>query len=156
MSKKLNGNGRWESSRMMLPEHREQYLERKHSMEKEQEITLPTQEEMELIREFIILPMLLSIVDKNCREIELSTYSLKSLYVKASQLLMTKVHSDLSEVRKKMRLKNIKVFENERIDSAIHYGFVCRGYKDNFAMMRDVARAEISMRISRYVSDLFK
>lgn len=30
MSKKLQGNGLWESSRMMLPEHREQLLQHNH------------------------------------------------------------------------------------------------------------------------------
>lgn len=55
-----------------------------------------------------------------------------------------------------MKVRNIKVFEEERVDSAIHYRFVCRGYEDTFAMMRDVARAEISVRISRYVSDMFR
>ncbi|MDT2241397.1 hypothetical protein P7H22_15005 [Paenibacillus larvae] len=32
MSKKLTGNGLWESSRMMLPEHREQLLEQRREL----------------------------------------------------------------------------------------------------------------------------
>jgi hypothetical protein len=88
---------------------------------------------------------MLTIVDKNSTEIGLTSYSLKGLYVQASQVLMTRIHADLSEVRKKMKVRNIKVFQEERVDSAIHYRFVCRGYEDTFAMMREVARAEISM-----------
>ncbi|AHD06040.1 YolD-like family protein [Paenibacillus larvae] len=34
MSKKLTGNGLWESSRMMLPEHREQLLEQRRELKK--------------------------------------------------------------------------------------------------------------------------
>ncbi|MFC4103427.1 hypothetical protein [Paenibacillus xanthanilyticus] len=156
MSKKLQGNGRWESSRMMLPEHREQYLSRRHGQHEQAKTELPSKEELELVRDFVLLPMMLTIVEKNSTEIGLTSYSLKSLYIKASQVLMTRIHADLSEVRKKMKVRNIKVFEEERVDSAIHYRFVCRGYEDTFAMMRDVARAEISVRIARYVSEMFK
>ncbi|RAP76127.1 hypothetical protein [Paenibacillus montanisoli] len=165
MSKKLEGNGRWESSRMMLPEHREQYLQRKEQAGapvqpqepgKSTPAQLPTKEELELIREFVLLPIMMTIVDKNCTEIGLSSYSMKSLYIKASQVLMTRIHDELSAVRKEMKRRQIKVFEDERVDSAIHYHFICRGYRDTFAMMRDVVRAEMSVRIARYVAEMFK
>lgn len=35
MSKKLSGNGLWESSRMMLPEHKEQLLAVRHDAERQ-------------------------------------------------------------------------------------------------------------------------
>ncbi|NWL87476.1 hypothetical protein DMN77_07650 [Paenibacillus sp. 79R4] len=156
MSKKLEGNGRWESSRMMLPEHREQYLSRRYGQQENVKTELPTKEDLELVRDYVLLPMILTIVDKNNTEIGFTSYSLKSLYIKASQVLMARIHADLSVVRKKMKVRNIKVFQEERVDSAIHYRFICRGYEDTFAMMRDVARAEISVRISKYVSEMFK
>lgn len=48
------------------------------------------------------------------------------------------------------------MFEDERVDSAVHYRFVCRGYEDKFAMMRDVVREEIGLRIAKYFAGLFK
>jgi len=153
MSKKLEGNGRWESSRMMLPEHREQYLERRKNSE---QTHIPSKEELELIRDYVLLPIMLTIVEKNKMEIALSSYSLKNLYVIASQVLMRKILLDLTAVKKSLKERNIKVFEEERIDSAVHYRFVCRGYEDKFAMMRDVIRAEISMKLAKYISDIFK
>lgn len=35
MSKKLTGNGLWESSRMMLPEHKEQLLQFRHDVKRQ-------------------------------------------------------------------------------------------------------------------------
>ncbi|GGG12796.1 hypothetical protein [Paenibacillus abyssi] len=158
MSKKLEGNGRWESSRMMLPEHREQYLERRRRPQEGEQgkAQIPTREELEMIRDVVLLPMMLSIVEKNCREVESSTYSLKRLYVTASNVLMNRIHADLARVRKELKQRNIKVFEDERIDSAVHYHFVCRGYEDKFAMLRDVVRAEMSVRIAKYVREIFR
>lgn len=157
MSKKLEGNGRWESSRMMLPEHREQYLHRRAPKDT-MPIQIPLKEELELIRDYVLLPMMLSIVEKNCKDIELSFYSMKTLYIKASHALMNLIHTDLVAVRKELKSRNIKVFQDE-IESeggAIHYRFICRGYEDRFSMIREAARAEISVRISRYISQVFK
>lgn len=157
MSKKLEGNGRWESSRMMLPEHREQYLLLKEGEAPGQaRAHIPTREELELIRDAVLLPMMLSIVEKNSREIELSGYSMKGLYVKASQVLLTRIHQDLARIKRELRNRSIKVFEDERIDSALHYHFICRGYENKFAMLRDVIRSEMSVRIARYVQEMFR
>jgi len=156
MSKKLEGNGRWESSRMMLPEHREQYLNRQNKQSEHMKPDLPSKEEMEWIRDSVLLPMILTIVDKNSTEISLSSYSLKTLYLKASQILMAEIHSDLSEIRKQLKARNIKVFQEEHIDSAMYYRFICRGYEDTFAIVRNVARAEISVRIAKYIANMFR
>lgn len=155
MSKKLEGNGRWESSRMMLPEHREQYLERRNA-KNGLPAQIPLREELELIRDYVLLPMMLTIVDKNCKQIELSSYSMKKLFVKASHVLMTHIHNDLAAVRKELKTRSIKVFEEEHESGAIHYRFLCRGYEDSFWIIRDVARAEISVRISKYIAQVFK
>ncbi|MCA0754927.1 YolD-like family protein [Paenibacillus sp. N4] len=44
MAKKLSGNGFWESSRMMLPEHKARIIELAHEQKKRQRIELDEQE----------------------------------------------------------------------------------------------------------------
>lgn len=153
MSKKLGGNGRWESSRMLLPEHREQHNDRGNSDINKSK--LPTAEEMESIHQYILLPIMMTIVENNCKTMETSQYALKKLYVAASQVLINLLHQDLVATRKKLRERNIKVFEEETVDSALHYRYICRGYEDKFSMMRDLVRAEISIRFSSYISKIF-
>jgi len=48
MSKKLQGNGLWESSRMMLPEHKEQILQYQHEAERKSKPFLDEQRVLEL------------------------------------------------------------------------------------------------------------
>lgn len=48
MSKKLTGNGLWESSRMMLPEHKNQLLEFRHDMKRKAKPILDEQRVEEL------------------------------------------------------------------------------------------------------------
>jgi len=160
MSRKLDGNGRWESSRMMLPEHREAYLKKRRHAAAEGGtaggVPLPTKEELELIRDCVLLPMMLTIADKNCADVRRSASSMKRLYVRACEALMKLMHDDLARARKELRSRNIKLYPEERVDSAVRYRFNCRGYEDEFGMMRDVVRAEISMKFARYIGMLFK
>ncbi|MFC4102895.1 hypothetical protein [Paenibacillus xanthanilyticus] len=119
--------------------------------------SLPTQEEMMLIRDAVILPFLLDLVQNNRTQMELQSNSLRSLYVKSADVLLDRIHKDLVEVRKQMRQKKIKVFEQERIyGDAIHYRFVCRGYEDNFLLMRMVLKSEMSTRLPKYINSIFK
>jgi hypothetical protein len=157
MSKKLEKNGLWESSRMMLPEHRQALVERRApKAEPPDKPKLPTEEELKLIRSFALLPIVLTIVESNYLSMDNTSSPLKKLYITATQILMNRIHGDLVEVRKALKERGIKVYEDEKNDGTIRFRFICRGYEDSFAMIRDVVRAEISVRISRYIAAVFQ
>ncbi|XEC97033.1 hypothetical protein AB6A23_11110 [Paenibacillus tarimensis] len=121
--------------------------------------SLPTEEELELVRDYCILPIMLTIVENNKREMEYSTYSLRGLYVAAADKLMDRIHADLVQVRKVMRAKKFKVVEAERkgyVDTALDYTFYCRGYEFPFSLMKAVIKYEISVRLGKYIAELFK
>lgn len=152
MSKKLEGNGFWESSRMMLPEHREALVQRRQAKaEDSPKRNVPTREEMALIRNYALLPMILSIAESNRRNMETSSYALKKLYITVTGQLMNCIHADLAKVKKALKERDIKVYEDERVDGAIRYRFICRGYEGSLAMTREVVRAEISVKIADYI-----
>ncbi len=162
MSKKLSGNGRWESSRMMLPEHRTQFLERHDGEESTRTVhaatnpRVPTQEELELIRSSILLPMILTIAEKNRQEVERSSYTFKPLYLKATLIFMDAVSRELARVKREMKQRNIKVIEDEQADLVMYFRFVCRGYEERFGMVREVVRAEMAVRITQFMREVFK
>jgi len=153
MSKKLEGNGLWESSRMMLPQHKEQALSlqnSKPSLKREP----PTKKELELMKDCIILPVALHIVEKNCREIELSGQTLKLLYAAAAKVLAGHIREDLQQSRKRLAEQSIRMFEEAKDDTQLTYRYVCRGYEDKLLLTKDFMRAEISLKIGRYARSL--
>lgn len=158
MSKKLHGNGRWESSRMMLPEHRAQLLSSAGTTNTANNNTanprVPTKEELELIRSYIILPMILSIADNNRQQLERSSYTFKPLYLKTTLIFIDMVNRDLSKVRRDMRQRNIKVIKDEQADLVMYFRLLYRGYEERFGMVREVLRAELSVRITRYMREV--
>lgn len=154
MSKKLTGNGRWEASRMMLPEHREALIERRKPQAGTKKAEVPTREELEMIRDSVLLPIILTIIEKNGQEIALSASSLRKLYLAVTQVLMHRIHADLAKVNRELRERKIKVFKDDREDSDLHFRYICRGYEDKFVMMRDVARAAISKKIGDRIQSI--
>jgi hypothetical protein len=151
-------NLRWESSRMMIPQHKEALNERQDPKPQIKTAQIPSREELELIRDHVMLPYMLTIVERNGKELQLSTNSLQKLYLSVTDILMNRIHSDLAKVNRELRERKIKVFQDEREDMDLHYRYICRGYENKFAIMRDVARSSIVIKIGehiqRIVSDL--
>lgn len=154
MSKKLEENGRWESSRMMLPEHREALIDRRRPQPEPGRV--PSKEDLLLIRDFILLPTLLTYAENGRKSAEKIVHPLKDLFMMAIDVLMDRIHSDLVKVRKELRGQNIKVWEDEHRDSTMWYKYVYRGYEDRFAITRDLVRAEMSVRLGKYFAAMFK
>jgi hypothetical protein len=153
MTKKLEGNGLWESSRMMLPQHKEQSL-RTPSGKPASPSEPPTTKEMELMRDYILLPVALRIVEKKRTEIEMSSETLKGLYSAAAHVLAKHIREDMRKSKKVLLESNIRVFEDSKGDTELHYRYTCRSHADELVMTKDFMRTEISARIGRYVRSL--
>ena len=127
MSKKLTGNGRWESSRMMLPQHKDALNERQQpAAGTTTTAQIPSKEELELIRDYVLLPYMLTMVEKNVQELQVTTYLLQKYYIAVTRILMDRIHKDLARVNRKLREHKIKVFQDEREDMDLHYRYICR------------------------------
>lgn len=146
---KLDGNERWKS-KMLLTEHQEQYENRREKNSRKQ----PTEEEFKMIRDYILLPYMLSMVQKSVEDIENHSNLLKQLYLTAGRALMNQISTDLYSLRRELSKRNIKIISDEQADMVIYHRFICRGYEDRFGMVRDVMRAEISIRLSKYIKEL--
>ncbi|MFD0867578.1 MULTISPECIES: hypothetical protein [Paenibacillus] len=146
---KLDGNERWKS-KMLLTEHQEQYENRREKNSRKQ----PTEEEFKMIRDYILLPYMLSMVQKSIEDIENHSNLLKQLYLTAGRALMNQISTDLYSLRRELSKRNIKIISDEQADMVIYHRFICRGYEDRFGMVRDVMRAEISIRLSKYIKEL--
>ncbi|WP_058301466.1 hypothetical protein [Gorillibacterium timonense] len=146
---KLDGNERW-NSKMLLTEHQEQYEHRKDRKKSGP----PETEELEMLRNFILLPHLLTLVERNRQDIERSTMALKKLYLASTQLLLDEIGRDLHQLKRELALRSIKVVGEEQTDMVYYYHYVCRGYEDRFGIVREVMKAQLSVMLGKYLSHL--
>lgn len=114
----------------------------------------PTTEELTLIRDYILLPHLLTMVQRNLEDIERSGGILKKLYAQSANILMDRINKDLNEVRRQLKKANIKVHDEDYTDFRLGYPYTCRGYDGKFHIMREVLKAEISVKLTTYMGEL--
>jgi hypothetical protein len=118
---------------------------------------IPSKEELELIRDFCLLPMLLDIVEKNKKDMEYTEYTLKSLYIIAINVLSGTIHRDLSDINKELKRIKCKVNKLDKYDpAAVHFEFWLRGYHNEFGLMKEVVRSEMSVRLGKYIAGILK
>ncbi|MGG3471532.1 hypothetical protein ABES02_29210 [Neobacillus pocheonensis] len=149
---KLDGNERWKT-KMMLTEHKKQY-ENRNEAKNSHLRNRPTEDELIMIRDSILLPHMLTMVQKSIDDIESGSNLLKQLYLTAARAVMDKISGDLYSLRRELSKRNIKIIEDEQVEMIVYHRFICRGYEDRFGMMREVMRSEISIRLSKYLKEI--
>ncbi|WP_055107605.1 hypothetical protein [Paenibacillus ihumii] len=157
MSKKLTGNGLWESSRMMLPQHKEQSVSAGREAAGSavsRTASPPTAKDIEVIRKYIVLPVALDIVEKKNREVEMSSQTFKSLYAAATQVLAHHIREDIQRCRKSLLMQGIRIFEPSMDGLDIRYRFSCRGTEDELTMTKAFLKSQVSLAINQYANHL--
>ncbi|SEN94218.1 hypothetical protein [Paenibacillus sp. OV219] len=118
-----------------------------------------TPEEIILIKECCLLPIMLDMLEKQRLEMEKSTSPMKTLYQAALIRLQNTIHADLMNTRNQLREANIKMWKvhssEVREKSAFKYEYSNKGYRGVFEMLRSLVRAEISKKFGQYIGRVF-
>ncbi|MEF2964528.1 hypothetical protein V3851_01690 [Paenibacillus sp. M1] len=146
---KLDENERWKS-KMLLTEHAERYDDQHHPHESK----IITTEELTMLRDYILLPHMMTMVQKSLADVEYSTNILKRSYYMAGRYVLDSITKDLYRLRRELKQRNIKIVNEEQADLVVYYRYYCRGYEERFGMTRDVMRSEISLRLTKYTAEL--
>lgn len=124
------------------------------SVPQEANRSVVTTEERTMIRDYILLPHLQSMVQKSLDDIEYSTNVLKRLYLMAGQRILDQIAIDSRKLRQELKQRNIRMIETKYEDFIINHHYHCRGYQDVFGITRDAMKSEISIKLSHYISEL--
>lgn len=112
-------------------------------------------EELQMMHDFVLLPMAYAIAEKNRRQVTEKARSLHDLFVIATDIVLGLMHADLEETKQTLKRANITVIARERIDSVASYSYKCRSHNGAFAITREYARDHIGKMIGRYINGLF-
>ncbi|MDQ8734235.1 hypothetical protein [Paenibacillus sp. LHD-38] len=115
----------------------------------------PSNEEKRLIYNYIILPLVLKIVKHNKCELYKKARSLRSVFVRAADLIIAKIDADLTEPRQAMLNHNFVINELGSTHNSLDYRITCRGYEERLTFSREYLLREINIRISAYTAEIF-
>jgi hypothetical protein len=147
---KLEGNNRW-SGKMLLTEHQEQYDKRNAP----KLVGKATTEELQLIRDWIILPYMMTMADKGLQEAKRRNHLFQRLFIRGIQIVLDSITRDMMVLRRELAYRQIKVWDDITQDDIVYCKYVCRGYEDRFGITREVLRAEIAKKFGLYIDQIF-
>lgn len=114
-----------------------------------------TVDELEIIRNLLVLQNMILMLEKQYADMQNTLHVLKPLYLAATEALIAAVNRDLANLRRELRRRKIKILENEQSDFVLYVNFNCRGYEERFGFTREVIKAQIRIRLTQYLRDVF-
>lgn len=136
---------------MIMTEHVDQY-------EQDQKVVeggkMLTNAERTMIRDLILLPYMDTMVSRSMKEIERSGNLLTRMYLMAGRYIQNRIMKDTYRLQKELKQRNIRFIADEQDEFISYYKIFFRGYQEQFGLTRDVMRTEISLRLTRYTSEL--
>ncbi|WP_027415928.1 hypothetical protein [Aneurinibacillus terranovensis] len=112
-------------------------------------------EESKLVKEYILLPIVLDVLERDIKTIESVPIKMRAIYVRTLRRVQDMVAADLAVLRKGLREHGIKVYEQHRTNIHIQARYICQGYHHNFSMLWGLIKAEVEKRLSLYLKKYF-
>ncbi|AZV60935.1 hypothetical protein [Peribacillus frigoritolerans] len=84
-----------------------------------------------MIEKAIYLPMVITVLNRDLKVIEISPFKLKRPYSELVEHILKVVQDELAEVRRYLRKENIKVSQIKRDESFTMYRFLYKGYEEH-------------------------
>jgi len=145
---KLDGNERWKT-KMLLTEHQEQY-DHRH----ERQSNRPSEEELRMVQDYLILPHMLTMVENSIDEIKHSKGFMNRLFLAVTYKLYDEIERDRRNLKRELDHRNIRVTADEQVDLVVYHRVHCRGYEDKFGMVREVMRSRIRVKMTEYMKEI--
>lgn len=107
--------------------------------------------ELELLREYILLSIVLSVFERDKKVIEESKLKIKPPYIEAINAAMNRITRQLGVMKNEMYKNGLKVANESRNEIGIDCIFLCRGHSQQFQMVWDFVKAEVEVRMQQYL-----
>lgn len=115
-------------------------------------MALITDHERDVIEKEIYLPMLITILERDKKAIELSQVKIKQPYIELIENAIKKVNKDIRENRIYMNKNKIKVFKVNGDEVFTKYRFICRGINEDHNYFNPRLKNRCEELLSEYLS----
>lgn len=109
-----------------------------------------TSEELNLIKLYMLLPMILTALERDAAIIE-KALKTPEPYLEVIRRAQQAVTNDLRQVRTRFRIAGIKVYDEQRNKQGLRAKYLCRGYHHEFQMLMNYVAAESKELMRKYL-----
>lgn len=108
-------------------------------------------EESKLVKDFILLPLMLDVVENDRGILSAGALKMPAITNAIIDRLQKAALADLAQVRKNMRERGLKVYEDRKTHLGVEVEFLCRGYHHKLSILWGLIEAEIEQRSFTYL-----
>lgn len=112
---------------------------------------IQTEAELELVKRYVLLGIVMRILDHDIRAIGASRMKLPRFYESLLRGMQDRVLLDMANIRRQFREWGIRVYEEKRERDGLHAQYVCRGYHHQFFMLWGFVKAESERVLKGYL-----
>lgn len=141
---------RW-TTKFLLKEHTEAYEVRYNKPLGDQ----PTVEEWVMIRDYVLLPYMLTVIQRSIDRLQTGREMFKALYIALAEEIAGTAEKELFELRRELTRRNIHVSPGEQDDIVLQYVYRYKGYSGTFGITREETRAQMEIRLARYMKEVW-
>lgn len=113
-------------------------------------------EELTMIRDVLIMPFMLDMLERAKNEADWSGGVLKNLTVDLGEILMDIITGDLSDLRTELRRRQIKTWDMDQDEVVLWIGYSARGYTSQFGITKETARTQIKIMFGTYMGQIIQ
>lgn len=112
---------------------------------------LVTEEDLQLVKEYILLPILLDVLEKDIAAIQSVKLNMGGIYEESLRQAQGQIITDLTLLRNNLRKRGIKVYEQQHTKLFLEARYLCRGYQHKFSMLWNLVTAEQQRYLNMYL-----
>jgi hypothetical protein len=112
---------------------------------------LPTEEDLEAIKRYVIIPMVLTVLQRDKKVIEDSALKTKQPYLSLMDAAMKKAHGEIYDTRVSLRSSRIKIYDEKRTENTIEIKYTFRGYQHTASLLWHIIKNDVESMIQHYL-----
>ncbi len=124
------------------------------SQQQQPQPPIQTEEELEWVKRYILLGMVMQILNHDIRIIDSSGIKFPRLYESVLRSIQDRVLLDLAHTKRLFREQGIKVYEENKEEKGLRARYVCRGYHHQFFMLWGFVKAEAERLLKQFMTVL--
>ncbi|TVY08506.1 hypothetical protein [Paenibacillus cremeus] len=115
-------------------------------------MNVPTNEEIRMLKEYVLLPYVLTAFDRDAKQITAAVKT-PGPYADTIQRAMDAITSDIVQLRSYFRASGIRVLDMKRTADGIQAKYVYRSHHSEFMMLTNLIRVEAELLMRRYLGE---
>jgi hypothetical protein len=112
---------------------------------------LQTEEELLFVKEFIILPVMIDVLEKDIHTMNTVGLKMPRIYISSLRMIQKTVLTRQHLLKNELRSRGIKIFEQQRTKASLQAQYQCRGYQHRMELLWDIVKAEIEVKLAAHL-----